>query len=160
MKNVTQTPPSNTASTFTVRSSSSAAQSSGPPVMVLLPGGGFAIKTPTDSPALPTGNPALSAGKSVSQPPTKEQGVKPILGAFTQEKGGMPQSAEPCIFYLHFILKMRLLTKLHTQVIFILLARNNHKLKCSFPLITKQTLKLAARVCTQLIWLHEITCKP
>ena len=93
MKNVTQTPPSNTASTFTVRSSSSAAQSSGPPVMVLQPGGGFAMKKPTD-------NPVLSAGKTVSQPPTKEQGVKSILGAFTQEKGEMPQSAKP--YYTFF----------------------------------------------------------
>ena len=103
MKNVTQTPPSNTAWTFTVRSSSSAAQSSGPPVMVLQPGEGFAIKKQTDNPALPAGNPVLSAGKPVSQPPTKEQGVKPILGASTQEKGEMPQSAKPCIFiYTYF----------------------------------------------------------
>ena len=117
MKNVTQTPPSNTASTFTVRSSSSAAQSSGPPVMVLQPGGVFAMKKPTD-------NPVLSAGKTVSQPPTKEQGGKSMLGASTQEKGEMSQSAKPYYTFLN----MSLLKQLHTQVIFILLARNNHKL--------------------------------
>ena len=104
MKNVTQTPPSNTASTFTVRSSSSAAQSSGPPVMVLQPGGGFAIKKPTDNPALPAGNPVLSARKPVSQPPTKEQGVKSILGASTQEKGEMSQSANPYYTFFKYAL--------------------------------------------------------
>ena len=45
MKNVTQTPPSNTGTTFTVRSSTSSSSSSaGPPVMVLTPGGTFAVK--------------------------------------------------------------------------------------------------------------------
>ena len=87
MKNVTQTPPSNTASTFTVRSSSSSAQSSGPPVMVLQPGGGFAIKKSTENPVLPTGN--FSAAKPGSQEPTKQQGTKPALGVSTQEKGEM-----------------------------------------------------------------------
>ena len=49
MKNTTLTPPSNTATTFTLRSSNSAAQSSGPPVMVLQPGGTFAIKKPVEN---------------------------------------------------------------------------------------------------------------
>ena len=46
MINVTQTPPSNTGTTFTVRSSTSQSSSSsaGPPVMVLTPGGTFAVK--------------------------------------------------------------------------------------------------------------------
>ena len=118
MKNVTQTPPSNTASTFTVRSSSSAAQSSGPPVMVLQPGGTFAIKKPGESaaqssgapvmvlqpdgtfamkkpgetPVFSAGKPVLQAGKQVPQPETQTKGKNPTIAGFIPEKGGTTQS--------------------------------------------------------------------
>ncbi|CAB4031538.1 Hypothetical predicted protein, partial [Paramuricea clavata] len=80
MKNVTQTPPSNTASTFTVRSSSSAAQSSGPPVMVLQPGGTYAMKKPGEIAAQSSGAPVM-----VLQPDgtfaMKKPGDTPVFSA-------------------------------------------------------------------------------
>ena len=92
MKNVTQTPPSNTASTFTVRSSSSAAQSSGPPVMVLQHGGSFAVKKPGETAVFSAGKPVLQAGKQVPQPETQTKGKNPTIAGFIPEKGGTTQS--------------------------------------------------------------------
>ena len=92
MKNVTQTPPSNTASTFTARSSSSAAQSSGPPVMVLQPGGTFGIRKSDDNPVLPAGKPVFTAGKQVSQQETQTKDKNPMFAGSLPEKGGTSQS--------------------------------------------------------------------
>ena len=101
MKNVTQTPPTNTASTFTVRSSSSnAAQSSGPPVMVLQPGGGFAFRKPGESstpaagkPGLPPGKVGFPVSKPATQQETERQTGSPSSGASAPEKGATTQSA-------------------------------------------------------------------
>ena len=83
MENVTQTPPSNTATTFTVRSSASTAQSSGPPVMVLQPDGTFGIRKPAGKPVQqPEEKPVPPPGKPVSQSKDQAKEVTPSIGSF------------------------------------------------------------------------------
>ena len=91
MKSVTQTPPLNTASTFTVRSSSSGAQSSGPPVMVLQPGGTLAMRKPGENPLLSAGKPVFTAGKQAPPQETQTKGKNPSATVSFSQKGTTSQ---------------------------------------------------------------------